>query len=220
MVKRLLTSFCFLIFAILASNHVVSAHEHTYVVKSGDTLWALSKTYQTTVDELKRVNGLDSDLILIGQKLTIPRSHKTHSLRAASIPQKREQIKEVEHTQPYSMEEHEWLAKIIEAEAGNQDYLGKVAVASVVLNRKNHDAFPDTLKEVIFQKGQFTPVSNGRIHKVKPSRDSIRAAREALEGTEDPTDGALFFYNPKLSKDRWIRTREVTKDIGQHRFAL
>lgn len=43
-----------------------------YTVKSGDTLWLLSRKYQTTVDAIKKLNGLTSDIIDIGQVLKIP----------------------------------------------------------------------------------------------------------------------------------------------------
>lgn len=188
----------------------------TYHVKKGDNLWTLARTYRSSVEAIKKANSLKSDLIIVGQRLLIPRLHKKQTIRTASLPARGAQTT----ISSYSEEDIEWLARIIEAEAGNQSYLGKLAVGSVVINRKNDDQFPDTVKEVIFQKGQFTPVANGRIHKVKPSEDSFKAAKEVLKGTKDPTDGALFFYNPRIATDRWIRTREVIKDIGQHRFAL
>lgn len=45
-----------------------------YIVRSGDTLWLLAKRYGTTVDAIKRLNGLTSDLLNIGQILKIPSS--------------------------------------------------------------------------------------------------------------------------------------------------
>lgn len=45
-----------------------------YTVRSGDTLWALSRRYGVTVDEIKRLNGLSSDSLSIGQVLRIPES--------------------------------------------------------------------------------------------------------------------------------------------------
>ena len=45
------------------------------------------------------------------------------------------------------------LACIVWAEAGNQDTYGKELVADVVLNRVDDQRFPDTIREVIFQKG-------------------------------------------------------------------
>lgn len=43
-----------------------------YTVRSGDTLWLLANRYGTTVDEIKRLNGLTSDMLQIGQVLRIP----------------------------------------------------------------------------------------------------------------------------------------------------
>lgn len=43
-----------------------------YVVKAGDTLWNIAKRYNTTVENLMMINGLNSDLITIGKKLMIP----------------------------------------------------------------------------------------------------------------------------------------------------
>ena len=45
-----------------------------YTVRSGDTLWLLANRYGTTVDEIKRLNGLTSDILQIGQVLRIPLS--------------------------------------------------------------------------------------------------------------------------------------------------
>ena len=43
-----------------------------YTVKSGDTLWSISKKYGITVDELKQINNLSSNLLSVGQNLIIP----------------------------------------------------------------------------------------------------------------------------------------------------
>lgn len=43
-----------------------------HIVQSGDTLWLLSRRYNTTVDAIKRLNGLTSDILNIGQVLLIP----------------------------------------------------------------------------------------------------------------------------------------------------
>ncbi len=44
----------------------------TYIIKSGDTLSQLSKTYGVTVGDLKKANGIKSDKIKVGQKIKIP----------------------------------------------------------------------------------------------------------------------------------------------------
>jgi spore germination cell wall hydrolase CwlJ-like protein len=114
------------------------------------------------------------------------------------------------------------LARIIEAEAGDQSYKGRIAVGSVVMNRVKHHEFPKNIKAVIFQQRQgfyqFEPVANGRIYSVSVTASSRSAAREAFYG-QDPTHGALYFYDPKLTDDKWIRTRPVIKVIGDHTFA-
>lgn len=48
----------------------------TYVVQAGDSLWLIAQRYNTTVDAIKRLNGLTSDLLNIGQILKIPSSQE------------------------------------------------------------------------------------------------------------------------------------------------
>ena len=48
-----------------------------YIVKKGDTLWEIAKKYNTTIDEIVRVNGIeDPDVINVGQKIFISRYQK------------------------------------------------------------------------------------------------------------------------------------------------
>ncbi|WP_052329952.1 cell wall hydrolase [Thermicanus aegyptius] len=108
------------------------------------------------------------------------------------------------------------LARLIHAEAGNQPYEGKIAVANVVLNRVKSPDFPNTIKDVIFQKGQFTPVANKKINNT-PTEEDIKAAKEALEGVVVLED-ALYFENSK-NKNNWIKkNREFITRIGEHNF--
>lgn len=110
-----------------------------------------------------------------------------------------------------------WLAKLVEAEASGESYQGKVAVAAVILNRTNSTYFPKTIKSVLFEQAQFTPVSTKRIFRITPKEDTIRAVREAMEGA-DPTLGALYFFNPAKTDNRFLHSRSVTMTIGNHRF--
>lgn len=111
------------------------------------------------------------------------------------------------------------LAQIISAEAKNQPYEGQVAVGNVVMNRVESPSYPDTIREVIFQKGQFSPVSDGSINDA-PSESAIQAAKDVLNGTKVVGENVLFFYNPVISTSQWIFTREVVAHIGHHRFAI
>lgn len=110
------------------------------------------------------------------------------------------------------------LARVIHAEARGEDLEGQVAVGAVVLNRLEHSQFPNTIREVIYQRGAFTAVDDKQIY-LKPNDKAYQAAREALKGT-DPTGGALYYYNPRTAQDNWIKTRPVVKCIGNHNFSI
>lgn len=118
----------------------------------------------------------------------------------------------------YNSEDLELLARLIHGEARGEPYEGQVAVGAVVLNRVKSPGFPNTIREVIFQKNQFSAVSDGQFY-LEPNETAYRAARDALSG-RDPSLGALFFYNPKTAKTLyWLSTRETTVVIGNHIFA-
>lgn len=110
-----------------------------------------------------------------------------------------------------------WLSHIINAEAGNQPLDGKIAVGNVVLNRVASPRFPNTVYEVIYQRGQFTPVSNGSI-KLTPNAESIIAAKLCLDGA-NTVGNALYFINPRYSPNSWAsRNRPYVATIGAHAF--
>lgn len=111
-----------------------------------------------------------------------------------------------------------WLAKAIHAEARGEPFKGKVAVGAVILNRVKSPQFPDNVYGVIYQKGQFSSVKDGQI-KLKPDQQAYKAAQEALDGS-DPSQNALYFYNPIIAKTLWwLTTRKKTVQIGKHVFA-
>ncbi len=112
----------------------------------------------------------------------------------------------------------EYLARIIYAEARGEPYEGQVAVAAVVLNRVESRDFPNDIKSVLYQPGQFATVEDGQIN-LTPGATAYNAAEDALNG-EDPSFGALYFYNPEKAKTLWwLSTREITTEIGAHVFA-
>jgi len=112
-----------------------------------------------------------------------------------------------------------WLSRIIHAEAKGESAEGRIAVGNVILNRMESDEFPDTLKGVIFQKNQFSPVSNGMIYD-EPTNESVESAKKVLAGEKVVGDDALFFYNPDVvGSSSWVWSREIVDSIGNHNFA-
>ena len=87
------------------------------------------------------------------------------------------------------------LAALIYCEAGNQSREGKVAVGAVVMNRIASSSYPGSIREVIYQSGQFSPAITGWLDQVLASGapgDCYEAAQAALNG-ENPVPGALYF---------------------------
>ena len=109
------------------------------------------------------------------------------------------------------------LARVIQGEAADEPYVGKVAVGAVILNRTRNSQFPSTLSGVVYQPLAFESVSNGQYNRALDA-EAIRAAQEALSGY-DPTGGSLFFWNPSKPVSRWIWSRRISGQIGNHVFA-
>ena len=118
----------------------------------------------------------------------------------------------------YNESETYLLGRLVHGEARGEPYVGKVAVAAVVLNRVKSSSFPNTISGVIYQAGAFDAVADGQIN-LTPDEDSLRAARDALNGW-DPTGGCLYYYNPATATNGWIWSRTVQLSIGKHNFAI
>lgn len=93
----------------------------------------------------------------------------------------------------------ELLAICVEAEAGNQDLMGKRLVVDVILNRVDSEKFPNDITSVITQDYQFSSYTDGNMDKVwEPSEETFEAVRMELE--ERTNSEVLFFtegrYNP------------------------
>lgn len=118
-------------------------------------------------------------------------------------------------------EELKILHKIVEAEAGNEDMTGKMLIANVILNRVNSDRFPDTIKEVVYQrqhgKVQFSPTIDGRLDSVKVTQETVDAVDRVLHG-EDNSNGALYFRSVKSTGTWHDRALIRLSAHGNHIF--
>lgn len=118
---------------------------------------------------------------------------------------------------PYTEEDLYWMSRIIDSESQGQPLYGQLAVGSVVMNRVASKDFPDTVKGVIFQPKQFTPVSNRTIYNT-PHKHSITVAKMVLNGYMAEKN-ALYFLNPDKSTSFWIvKNRKLVASIGDHDF--
>jgi N-acetylmuramoyl-L-alanine amidase len=85
----------------------------------------------------------------------------------------------------------EILACCVEAEAGNQDLLGKRLVADVILNRVDSPRFPNTIEEVVSQKYHFTTFWDGTMARIVPSDETFKAVQMELDKR---TDSEILFF--------------------------
>lgn len=173
-----------------------------YLVRPGDSLWKLSRYFGVGINDIQAANNLDSNLILAGETLEIPEDEP-------------EEKKEIEKISPKEME---LLARAVYSEARGEPFDGQVAIAAVILNRVDHPDFPDTISGVIYQPWAFTAVHDGQFW-LTPNETAYKAVEAALAG-EDPSGGAIFYYNPVTATNRWIRSRPIITTIGKHVFAL
>ncbi|MBY0148845.1 cell wall hydrolase [Neobacillus niacini] len=167
----------------------------TRTIQSGETYWKIAKGFGVPINSLMSANN--SKTLIAGQTMTLPNSL-------------------------ISVADKDLMARLVRAEAVGEPYAGKVAVATVVLNRVfMSDDFPDTVRGVIYQISNgyyaFTPVANGQINQPADA-ESKRAVNEAL-ALLGKGNGSLFFYNPNTATSKWVASREVTVRIGNHVFA-
>src|SRR5699024_110576 len=143
---------------VLSINTPVTLAESiTHYVASGDTLSAISNKYNVPIEAIKKKNDQKTSDIFAGDHLKIPTA--------------------------ITSEEKDLLARLVRAEAEGEPYAGKVAVATVVLNRVDYHEFPNTVRGVIEEVTPggyyaFSPVLNGEINK-PADEDSMLAVEEA-----------------------------------------
>ncbi|WP_217587995.1 cell wall hydrolase [Lentibacillus saliphilus] len=174
----------------------VSADAASYQVKKGDSFWLIANKHHISVADLMRANNRTNSLLYAGETINIPGNGISQADRVL-------------------------MAKLVNAEAKGEPYAGKVAVATVVLNRVDHKSFPNTVRGVIYERVSghyaFTPVQNGAINNGYTATD-MRAVNEAV-AFRGQGRGSIYFYNPKTAVSNWIKSRETTVTIGNHRFA-
>lgn len=194
-----------------ATTHTASfSRVPLYTVVEGDTPASISEKFhisESLVLERNTIKDLDiqpGDIL----KVLIPdiMEHKI----LASKPESK--LVSIESNPDYIL-----LAKIIQVEVGYESYESQLAVGSVIMNRVNDKRFPNTIHDVIYSRGQFPPAHNGLLDKSKPSESVLRAAKAVLSG-ENNVKGALYFYNPNVTKGKFWSSLTLVSKIGNHRY--
>jgi uncharacterized protein YgiM (DUF1202 family) len=126
----------------------------------------------------------------------------------------------------YSNNDLKLLACLVHAEAGSQSYEGKLAVANIVLNRMKSSKYPDSIKEVIYQSGQFSVARSGSLEKHLNNYEnynswsqklSVKAAKAALSGSNN-IGSRLHFNSYKAAVRKGYHKRENAVKIDDQLF--
>jgi spore germination cell wall hydrolase CwlJ-like protein len=113
------------------------------------------------------------------------------------------------------------LAKAIYHEARGESETGQKAVAHVVVNRTRHNAFPNSICGVVYQRSQFSWVGQGYTVRTNSQawRNAQRIAEDVLTGnSRDVTNGARYFWSTSIGTPNWARSKSKMR-IGSHYFA-
>ena len=108
------------------------------------------------------------------------------------------------------------LARAVYSESRGEPYLGQVAVAAVIMNRMQSSLFPKSIPDIIYQPGAFSAVADGQIN-LPADEQATKACKEAINGY-DPTHGAIYYFNPEKTSNKFIWSRPQIMKIGDHIF--
>lgn len=213
-------------------------------VESKTKMVASSAIYGENEDQYNDLVGAEILRQMEEEERALANAETTANTQAEGIS---EEENSLSFTNQVASADLQLLSMVTYAEAGNQTLEQQLAVAATILNRVESESFPNTIQEVISQKGQFSSVKGGTVMAFgEPVAFSdvpescVEAAERALAG-EDPTEellrqeairkglnpdeyargGALFFYNPDYCGNSEIEMRnsiQVKVEYGDHIF--
>lgn len=193
-------------------GQILYVQAQTYTVQSGDSMFLIARKFGISMYSLEKANNLWTDSIYPGQKLVMPGQASSNAATQSTTSQAGAVI-------PYTASDLDLLARLIQAEAGNQSYSAMVGVGAVVVNRVQNPLYPNSVSGVIYEVSggyhQFTPVVNGYINN-PASQQAINAAYAALHGS-DPTNGALYYFDDSAT-NTWLWSKPLAARIGNMVF--
>lgn len=135
------------------------------------------------------------------------------------------ELKEIKIEEPkysFTDEEVEILQRITESEATGQDIDSKKNICSTIINRVESGSFPSTIKDVVFQDGQFSPITDNRYFEIEVTKETIQAVEEVLQ--DGVVHNYLYFFSMRDIKSekikRWISNKLEFgfKDTAGHSY--
>lgn len=161
-----------------------------------------------------------SSILIYGEKYYVDNKYLT-----SDEPEKIAKSIEDQINDSYiDVEDLRYMSAIIFSEAGNQCQAGQQAVGIVVMERKESDLFANTIRDVIYESGQFSPVENGSLIKSlsmydngELSDDIIESAKYVLQGnTTVYYNGMIYDLDGFLYFSRYVSGCRV--QIQDHMF--
>ena len=191
------------ILSIIQKNGTIENAEFQSIKKLSEERADEARQYKKQLDSAtKEIEDKKHTIELLEQRIN---DFQSNSNSTEKGPDKDEMVKfamqakekaEREAREAYVRANQELLASIIYCEAGNQPYEGQVAVGAVVLNRVKSSVYPNSVSEVIYQSGQFSPAMSGWLDRVRAnagySESALQAAEDALNGS-NPVGDCLYF---------------------------
>lgn len=182
---------------------------------------------------------LDTEPVIVNDRLLVPLRFVAETLDATlawddqkrearvtlgvTLPENALAEAEPQPVVPYTEDELELMIKVVNSEAYDEPYEGKVAVAAVIVNRVLSPRFAGkTIRDVLMagapNRCQFNVVCNGLMNRLPIQADTRQATLEGLAGN-DPTQSALYFANlPRAKYQSFWATLTRTVVIGTHTF--
>lgn len=224
--RNLIISVAFVLAWILLTTYVIfksydkrSFISETMLAKEDNNAVSTEQTTTENNDDVKEKETEPETEKESNQEVKKERVTGVASRSGSTLERSKKAVYFEEISLSFTEEEIEILERIVEAEAGGNNYDGKLAVVNVVLNRVLNERFPNTVKEVVFAHRQFTPVSDGRYYKVKVSETTKEAVKDALEGKRIIGKEALYFCTPTAPGKGWFETDLKKIDyIAPHNF--
>lgn len=146
--------------------------------------------------------GINVDKEVPAENVEMVKMEHTVSIEPVTYSQNPAKIIEIKtlEKEKYSKEDIELIALVTMAEAEGESEQGKRLVIDTILNRvDSEDSYmPDTVYDVVYQKGAFSSMWNGRVDRVEVTDEVIQLVREEMESRTNYD--VLYFHANKYGK--------------------